>query len=287
MNSPYNQMILSTLPPQYKTQRNSTSKGIKHKSKWSSELRQQVMDKVKEGKGYADVAKEMKVPYHRVITWCSHEQIASPTHVHHSPDIIESVVEKVKEGGSYAETARTMGVCPTSVRGWCQQVEVTSPKGKNVITEEDRLQAMQWIKEEKMSVESIAMQMGVVPGTIVSWCRKYQVDVPPGSYGRHRKGKRGVSEQDRERAIALVQSGHSYVAAGRVIGVSGVTVLKWCHNRNITSVIKAKWTKEMRDQVVEMAKTGILKCKIAQKTKVSKGCIERWTKDMVKNPNLL
>lgn len=166
----------------------------------------------------------------------------------------KKALQLVQEGATYAEAGRTLQVSCVSVMNWCNDQGIPSSRVSNTISESTRQQAVRWVAEGK-GVFEVAEQIGVVKQTVERWCRERHVPIQNHTNAviPYRPTK-VMTEQDRQRAITLVQEGKSYVAAGIEVGVSGVAVWKWCREHN--QLRKQGKTKPVPFKAIERVRRG-------------------------------
>lgn len=180
-------------------------------------------------------------------------------------DVQAEAVEMVRNGASYKQAARTLGVADSSIRRWCNG-ECLSGHATIAVAVNKRDDGVRRVVNGE-PISRVANDIGVARKTLRGWVGGAAIAIP----------KRIDSRIDL--ALEMVRTGTSIAMTAKSVGVSQMTVSRWCSFAGV----KSRFTGEVRKsfnprkiEAVTRVRSGESQASVARDLGVSPLTVWHW-----------
>jgi transposase-like protein len=236
--------------------------------KYPPELREKAIEMLRQGKGIAEVARELGVPYYTVKEWARSAGIVLARIRRYPQELKEKAVEMLRQGKGIAEVARELGVPYYAVRAWAHRAGIRLASAKRY-PPEVKEKALELVKQG-LPYSEVARQLGLSINTVQNWA--YAAGIKRMEARRH-------PPEVREKAVEMLKQGVPATEVARQLGVSYATVLNWAYAAGLQpggARSARQYPPEIREKAVRLVKAGFSYDEAGALLGVSGSAVREW-----------
>ena len=259
----------------------------RRKHRFTLEQKREAIRLVGEGRGFADVARELSTTSMSVFNWVRVEeqrtgQEISPRKHRFTLEQKREAIRLVREGRSFADAARELSTTSMSVLVWVRAEEQRTgqqiaPRQQN-LTLEQKKEAVRLVGEGR-SFADVARELDTIPMNVNNWVRAEEQGT--GQQIAHRQ--QNVTLEQKREAIRLVGEGRSLTGVASELNISSTSVCKWVRaeeqrtGRQIAPR-KHRFTLEQKREVIRSVEDGRSFVDVARESNTTPVNVRNWVR---------